>query len=143
LFGLLRDKDSRENGDIDLSTVPSCLFDVSRNYDMKIQLRVKPSTTLDYESSIRVNTCIIKAIDKGASPLSATATLSISITDVNDNRPQITSPNTNVNVSRDAKVGHVIISQIPATDADSSENGELLYSLRKISFNISPIFFNT
>ena len=143
MLGLLRDKDSRGNGDIELSTVSSCLFDVSRTYDMKIQLRVKASTTLDYESSIHLNTCIITAIDKGASPLSATATLSISITDVNDNRPQITSPNINVNVSRDAKVKHVIISQIPATDADSSENGQLLYSLRKISFNISPIFVNT
>ena len=142
MFGLLRDKDSRENGDIELSTVSSCLFDVRRS-NMKIQLQLKGNTALDFESSVHVYTCIIKAVDKGAPPLSATATLSISITDVNDNRPQIMSPNINVNVSRDAKVGHVIISKIPATDADSSENGQLLYSLRKISFNISPIFVNT
>ena len=142
MFGLLRDKDSRENGDIELSTVSNCLFDVRRS-NMKIQLQVKGDTTLDFESSVHVYTCIIKAVDKGAPPLSATATLSISITDVNDNRPQITNPNINVNVSRDAISGYEIISQIPATDADSSENGQLLYSLRKISFNISPIFVNT
>ena len=142
MFGLLRDKDSRENGDIELSTVSNCLFDVRRS-NMKIQLQVKGDTTLDFESSVHVYTCIIKAVDKGAPPLSATATLSINITDVNDNRPQITNPNINVNVSRDAIGGYEIISQIPATDADSSENGQLLYSLRKISFNISPIFVNT
>ena len=142
MFGLLRDKDSRENGDIELSTVSSCLFNVSRS-NMKIKLQLKGDTAPDFESSVHMYTCIIKAVDKGAPPLTATATLSISITDVNDNRPQITSPNINVNVSRDAITGHVIISQIPATDADSSENGQLLYSLRKISFNISPIFINT
>ena len=110
---------------------------------MKIQLRLKGETTLDFESSVHMNTCIIKAIDKGAPPLTATATLSISITDVNDHRPQITNPNINVNVSRDAISKYEIISQIPATDADSSENGQLLYSLRKISFNINQIFVNT
>ena len=142
MFGLLRDKDSRENGDIELSTVSSCLFDVRRS-NMKIQLQLKGNTALDFESSVHVYTCIIKAVDKGAPPLSATATLSISITDVNDNRPQIMSPNINVIVSGDVKIKLVFSRKIPATDADSSENGQLLYSLRKISFNISPIFVNT
>ncbi|XP_063420961.1 protein dachsous-like [Mytilus trossulus] len=131
-FGMVHDKDSRENGDIELSIVNNvdCWFTVYRVHD-KMFLKVKPTIILDYDKGDVQNTCTLSASDKGVPTLSSTATLSITITDVNDNTPVISTPDINVNVSRDADPGTVIVDKIHATDNDSGVNGMLVYSLGK------------
>lgn len=84
---------------------------------------------LDYEKGPQHSTCIIKASDRGLKKLSATATLSISITDVNDNSPYINDTEIIRNLSRDAVSKTVVVDSIPATDIDSGENGMILYRI--------------
>lgn len=97
-------------------------------------LKVKHSITLDFESNIVQNICTLNASDKGAPRLSSTATLNISITDVNDNSPIISNPDIILNVSRDADPGVVIVDRILAKDIDSGVNGMLVYKLSKYLF---------
>lgn len=92
-------------------------------------LKVKPTIILDYDKGDVKNTCTLKASDKGAPTLSSTATLSITITDVNDNAPVISNPDISLNVSRDADPQTVIVDRIHATDNDSGINGMLVYRL--------------
>ncbi|VDI21724.1 Hypothetical predicted protein [Mytilus galloprovincialis] len=130
-FGKLIDKDSRENGAIDLTIVNGdvCLFTVNR-VDEELFLKIKlANITLDYEKGPQHNTCIIKATDRGVNKLSSTATLSISITDVNDNAPHINNTDIIKNLSRDAVSKTVVVDSIPATDIDSGENGMILYEI--------------
>ncbi|CAC5412611.1 FAT4 [Mytilus coruscus] len=129
-FGQVFDKDSRENGDIELSVVndDGCWFTVNRVVD-EMFLKVKPTIILDYDKGDVQNTCTLKASDKGVPKLSSTATLSINITDVNDNPPVISDPDIILNVSRDADPGTVIVDRIPTTDIDSGVNGMLVYRL--------------
>ncbi|VDI58231.1 Hypothetical predicted protein, partial [Mytilus galloprovincialis] len=136
-FGMVHDKDSRENGDIELSIVNDvdCWFTVYRVYD-KMFLKVKPTIILDYDKGDVKNTCTLKASDKGAPTLSSTATLSIIITDVNDNAPVISNPDISLNVSRDADPQTVIVDRIHATDNDSGINGMLVYRLEESEHSI-------
>ncbi|XP_052063814.1 protocadherin Fat 4-like isoform X2 [Mytilus californianus] len=130
-FGTVKDDDSGANGDIHLTVLnDDCWVTVTKDAEQLI-LQVKENANLDYESGPRLKDCIIKATDKGTPSLSSTVTLSMILVDVNDNRPVIANPNINTSVSRDADVGNTtIVNEIPATDADSGENGKLGYRIQ-------------
>ena len=106
-----------------------CLFFCE--VDNRIQIKVKSSSNLDYDSGIRMNNCSVRASDKGSPSLSATAKISVKIIDVNDNSPVIYNPQININVSREVQIGTIILNTIPASDMDSGENAALQYIIRK------------
>ncbi|XP_063420960.1 protocadherin Fat 4-like [Mytilus trossulus] len=140
-FGTVKDADSGANGDIDLTvTNGDCWVDVTKVEGTgEIMLRLKENANIDYESGLRKKDCIIKASDKGTTTsLSSTVTLSMILIDVNDNRPVIANPHINKSVSRDADVGRntTIVDRIPASDADSGENGKLGYAIRNSQVTI-------
>lgn len=70
----------------------------------------------------------ITATDGGEPPLSATATVSITILDVNDNAPVFQNEPYSASISEDAEAGHPVI-RVEATDDDSGSNGEVTYSI--------------
>lgn len=78
--------------------------------------------------------------DHGSPSLSSTATVEISVLDVNDNSPKFGSSSYTVDVSEDAAVGLVVL-DATATDVDEGENGQILYFLSqeaKGAFTVHP-----
>ena len=94
--------------------------------------------TLDFEMVERyvIN---VTAIDGGSPSFRNSTEVLLNILDFNDNAPQFVAENFTASVSENAAVGSGVFVAM-ATDADSSSNGEILYSLspRGTPFAIDP-----
>uniref|UniRef100_A0A673G439 Cadherin EGF LAG seven-pass G-type receptor 3-like n=1 Tax=Sinocyclocheilus rhinocerous TaxID=307959 RepID=A0A673G439_9TELE len=83
----------------------------------------------------------VEARDYGAPPLSATASVTITVMDVNDNRPEFLQKEYYVRLNEDAAVGtSVVMVVISATDDDVGENARITYYLEDNipQFRIDP-----
>ncbi|KAL3874013.1 hypothetical protein ACJMK2_037082 [Sinanodonta woodiana] len=90
---------------------------------------------LDVPGKQRFITCIVIATDRGG--LTATATLSITINEINDNTPKFEADRYTFNVYRGSAIG-LMIGRVSATDADIGTNGEIVYSTDAIeNFDVS------
>ncbi|OWF39317.1 protocadherin Fat 4-like [Mizuhopecten yessoensis] len=76
---------------------------------------------------------VILATDKGATPLTGTSTVTISLIDVNDNGPSI-SGTYDTTIDEDTAVNTVVFSII-ATDLDYGRNSQLLYAINSGNTN--------
>ncbi|XP_078601386.1 protocadherin Fat 1-like isoform X2 [Branchiostoma floridae x Branchiostoma japonicum] len=96
--------------------------------------------TLDYEAS-QGYYLTVKASDGGMPTLSDITTVSINVTDVNDNAPEFSMPMYSASISEDAHTGDSVI-QVMATDRDSPPNAQVTYTIvrgdSKGQFNIAP-----
>ncbi|KAM6970542.1 protocadherin gamma-A3-like [Aplochiton taeniatus] len=133
-----RDPDWRQNGTVVYSLLPSEVNGVpvssyvSINGDTGVLHAVR---AFDYEQfrSFKVQ---VVARDNGSPPLSSNVTVSFSITDENDNSPQILYPAPEGNslmtemVPKAALAGS-LISKVIAVDADSGQNAWLSYQIVK------------
>ncbi|KAK3597371.1 hypothetical protein CHS0354_034614 [Potamilus streckersoni] len=88
-------------------------------------LRFAVDYDLDVPGKLRLITCVVTATDRGG--LSATAMLSITINEINDNSPKFKKSLYKFSVYRDSAIG-LVIGRISATDADIGNNGEIIYS---------------
>ena len=88
-----------------ISSTVSFDFEEQRQYSVRVTVQVNSTQTLQ-----------------------ASQNYSITVLDVNDNSPIPVQDKYNVNVSEWAVVGYEVV-QVEATDADSAENGELVYSI--------------
>ena len=70
----------------------------------------------------------VMATDSGSTPLSATATVRVSVLDVNDIAPEFSAPLYNVNVSEDTPVGS-LLATLEAVDQDNGPNGEIVFQI--------------
>ncbi|KAK3507009.1 hypothetical protein QTP70_000327 [Hemibagrus guttatus] len=87
------------------------------------------STTNSLDREKRPNyTLLIKAADQGSAPLTSTATLSISLSDENDNSPAFEQTSYHAIVSEDLPPGSEILHFI-ARDPDEGQNAEVTFSL--------------
>ncbi|XP_014044692.2 protocadherin beta-16-like [Salmo salar] len=133
-----RDPDWRQNGTVVYSLLPSDVNGVpvssflSINGDTGVIHAVRP---FDYEQfrSFKVH---VVARDNGSPPLSSNVTVSVFITDENDNSPQILYPAPAGNslmtemVPKAALAGS-LVSKVIAVDADSGQNAWLSYQMVK------------
>uniref|UniRef100_UPI003AAB3395 protocadherin gamma-A11-like n=1 Tax=Centroberyx gerrardi TaxID=166262 RepID=UPI003AAB3395 len=144
-----RDPDWRQNGTVIYSLLPGEVNGapvssyLSVNGDTGVIHAVR---SLDYEQfrSFKVH---MMARDNGSPPLSSNVTVSVFITDVNDNSPQILYPAPEGNsfmtelVPRAAH-GASLVSKVIAVDADSGQNAWLSYHIVKSTdpglFTIDP-----
>ncbi|XP_064182003.1 protocadherin beta-16-like isoform X30 [Anguilla rostrata] len=132
------DADWRQNGTVfysllssDISGVPVSSF-LSINGDTGVIHAVR---SFDYEKfrSFKVQ---VVARDNGSPPLSSNVTVSVFITDENDNSPQILYPAPQGNsfmtemVPKAAHAGS-LVSKVIAVDADSGQNAWLSYQILK------------
>ncbi|XP_005995410.2 protocadherin-1 isoform X1 [Latimeria chalumnae] len=109
--------------------------------DSKKKYFLQTTTPLDYES-MKEYTIEIVAVDSGNPPLSSTNSLKVQVVDVNDNAPVFAQNIINVDFAENNEPGDKVY-RVEATDADSGENAELVYSLipdpsTKGMFEISP-----
>ncbi|XP_055744866.1 protocadherin gamma-A10-like isoform X1 [Salvelinus fontinalis] len=133
-----RDPDWRQNGTVIYSLLPGEVNGVpvasflSVNGDTGVIHAVR---SFDYEQfgSFKVHAV---ARDNGSPPLSSNVTVSVFITDVNDNSPQILYPAPKGNsfmtelVPKDAHGGS-LVSKVIAVDSDSGQNAWLSYHIVK------------
>ncbi|XP_029917495.1 protocadherin beta-16-like [Myripristis murdjan] len=133
-----RDPDWRQNGTVIYSLLPGEVNGapvssyLSVNGDTGVIHAVK---SFDYEQfrSFKVH---VMARDNGSPPLSSNVTVSVFITDVNDNSPQILYPAPEgssfmTELVPKAAHGGSLVSKVIAVDADSGQNAWLSYHIVK------------
>ncbi|XP_051506003.1 putative protocadherin beta-18 [Myxocyprinus asiaticus] len=133
-----QDPDWRQNGTVVYSLLPSDVNGapvssfLSINGDTGVLHAVR---SFDYEQ-LRSFKVLVLARDNGSPPLSSNVTVSVFITDENDNSPQILYPSPEGNsfmtemVPRAAQAGS-LVSKVIAVDADSGQNAWLSYHIIK------------
>ncbi|XP_036816974.1 protocadherin-16 [Oncorhynchus mykiss] len=85
------------------------------------------SRPLDRERRARYS-LTVTALDGGSPALSSTATVEVTLLDVNDHSPQFTSPSYTADLSEDAPIGSLVL-EVSATDLDQGSNSQVLYFL--------------
>lgn len=91
--------------------------------------KLKTIRQLDYETKSTYALTVI-ATDSGSPARTATALVSIIITDVNDNLPVFSKASYQISVSDALPIGSSVL-QVTATDNDSGTNGQLFFSISK------------
>ncbi|XP_060935128.1 protocadherin beta-15-like [Limanda limanda] len=137
-FVTARDPDWRQNGTVVYSLLPGEVNGaqvssyLSVNGDTGVIHAVR---SFDYEQfrSFKVH---VMARDNGSPPLSSNVTVSVFISDVNDNSPQILYPAPEGNsfmteLVPKAAHGGSLVSKVIAVDADSGQNAWLSYQIVK------------
>ncbi|EOB01118.1 Cadherin EGF LAG seven-pass G-type receptor 2, partial [Anas platyrhynchos] len=83
----------------------------------------------------------VEAQDQGSPPMASSASVSVTILDVNDNSPEFTQRDSHytVNVNEDRPVGTTVV-VISATDEDTGENARITYLMEDSipQFRIAP-----
>ncbi|XP_026135744.1 protocadherin gamma-A11-like isoform X15 [Carassius auratus] len=132
------DPDWRQNGTVvyslsssDLSGAPVSSF-LSVNGDTGVIHAVR---SFDYEQ-LKSFKVLVMARDNGSPPLSSNVTVSVFITDENDNSPQILYPSPEGNsflteMVPKAAQARSLVSKVIAVDADSGQNAWLSYHIIK------------
>ncbi|XP_014309276.2 protocadherin gamma-B2 isoform X12 [Myotis lucifugus] len=120
-----RDRDSGENGEVYCSLLGKTEFTLksySKNY-----YKLVTDRTLDREQTPEYNVTIT-ATDRGKPPLSSSTTITLHVTDVNDNAPVFQQPAYLVHVPENNPPG-ASIAQVSASDPDLGPNGQVSYSI--------------
>ncbi|XP_023559799.1 protocadherin alpha-7-like [Octodon degus] len=119
------DRDSGTNGQVTCSLSPHVPFKLVSTFKNYYSLVL--DSTLDRESTPGY-ALIVTARDGGSPPLSASATVSVEVADVNDNAPVFAQPEHTVFVKENNPPGSHIFT-VCARDADAQENALVSYSL--------------
>ncbi|XP_065131156.1 protocadherin gamma-A4-like isoform X20 [Paramisgurnus dabryanus] len=134
------DPDWRQNGTVVYSLLPSDVKGapvssfLSVNGDTGVIHAVR---SFDYEQ-LKSFKVLVLARDNGSPPLSSNVTVSVIVTDENDNTPQILYPSPDGNsfmtemVPKAAQAGS-LVSKVISVDADSGQNAWLSYHIIKAS----------
>uniref|UniRef100_A0A665UC29 Protocadherin 20 n=1 Tax=Echeneis naucrates TaxID=173247 RepID=A0A665UC29_ECHNA len=135
-----QDRDVGLNGDLQYH-----LEDSGGVFSLKVEgdepfIMLVVQTALDRETQDQYQMALV-ATDCGTDPLSATATLIVTVTDVNDNCPSFSpeSPRS-VTIPGDS-ARNMLVAQVIATDPDSGLNAAITYSLSpKVSDRAKELF---
>ncbi|XP_075020939.1 protocadherin gamma-A2-like [Calonectris borealis] len=82
---------------------------------------------------------VLRASDGGEPARTGTARIRVAVLDANDNAPVFSQAEYTVRVPEDVPVGSTLVT-LTATDADEGLNGDIKYSLKKITEKASKIF---
>ncbi|XP_023246890.1 cadherin-related tumor suppressor [Copidosoma floridanum] len=122
------DNDQGTNGSVAYSLHPSVLRDYPRTFALdSLTGQLMTKVTLDRERMAEYRILVV-ARDQGSPTQSSTATVLLSIEDVNDNAPVFYPTTYFFPVGRDSTRG-TLAGKLFATDADSKENALIRYSL--------------
>ncbi|XP_041516130.1 protocadherin gamma-B6 isoform X15 [Microtus oregoni] len=127
-----RDRDTGGNGEV------TC--DIGKDLPFKLQAsssnyyKLVTDGAIDREQDPQYNVTIT-ATDKGKPPLSSSTTITLHITDVNDNAPAFQKSSYIVHVAENNPPG-ASIAQVSASDPDLGSNGHISYSI--IASDLEP-----
>ena len=134
---LAADSDTGSNGEIRYSIVSnsdvnpplsnSPLFEIDA-----VTGEVVVGWPLDFELQQIISFTVV-ATDSGSTPLTSSATVTIQVTDVNDNRPVFTLPYIRAEVTENE--GDYLVATVVASDSDSGANGDVSYRLVNNPYN--------
>ncbi|XP_059864671.1 protocadherin alpha-12 isoform X6 [Delphinus delphis] len=119
------DRDSGANGQVTCSLTPQVPFKLVSTFKKYYSLVL--DSALDRENMANYEV-VVTARDAGSPSLSATASLSVEVADVNDNAPAFAQPEYTVFVKENNPPGCHIFT-VSARDADAQENALVSYSL--------------
>ncbi|XP_057183841.1 protocadherin-20 [Triplophysa rosa] len=120
-----QDEDAGNNGMILYHLESSGgFFGITRDGD---QLQLMVEKDLDRET-LENHSLILVAIDEGLVPLSATANLTVTVTDVNDNCPEFDSDSPGTATVPVLGIKGSPVAQLKAKDKDAGQNGQITFS---------------
>ncbi|XP_055980787.1 protocadherin alpha-11 isoform X6 [Sorex fumeus] len=119
------DGDSGANGQITCSLTPNVPFKLVSNFKNRYSLVLDSALDRESVSNYQV---VVTARDGGSPPLWTTASVSVEVSDVNDNAPAFAQPEYTVFVKENNAPGRHIFT-VSARDADAQDNARVSYSL--------------
>ncbi|XP_055980795.1 protocadherin alpha-5 isoform X13 [Sorex fumeus] len=119
------DRDSGANGQVTCSLTPQVPFKLVSNFKNRYSLVLDSALDRESVSNYQV---VVTARDGGSPPLWATASVSVEVSDVNDNAPTFAQPEYTVFVKENNAPGCHIFT-VSARDADAQDNARVSYSL--------------
>ncbi|KAK2849313.1 hypothetical protein Q5P01_009147 [Channa striata] len=133
-----QDRDAGRNGKLQYH-----LEDSEGVFGLKVEetfVMLIVKTALDREARDYYQMLLV-ATDCGRNPLSATATLIVTVTDVNDNCPSFSSDSPRTVTIPGDSPKNMLVAQVRATDPDSGLNAAIVYSLSpKVSERAKKLF---
>uniref|UniRef100_A0A3B3YH10 Cadherin domain-containing protein n=1 Tax=Poecilia mexicana TaxID=48701 RepID=A0A3B3YH10_9TELE len=118
------DADEGENAELSLFVEVDGLFSIENNTGT-----IFSAASFDREK-LSTYTFRVRAVDGGEPRKTATATVSLFVTDENDNAPSITSPaNESYTLLPPASSARTIVRTVTAIDSDTGPNADLRYAL--------------
>ncbi|XP_038555486.1 protocadherin-20 [Micropterus salmoides] len=140
LDDLAKDSDAGRNGELYYRLEDSYgVFSLKVEEDGAVLMLVV-QTALDRETLDLYQMALV-ATDCGSDPLSATATLTVTVTDVNDNCPSFSSDSPRSVTIPGNSQKNMLVAQVRATDPDSGPNAAIVYSLSpKVSERAKKLF---
>ncbi|XP_063784653.1 protocadherin gamma-C5-like isoform X22 [Pseudophryne corroboree] len=133
-FITVRDKDSGKNGEVKLEVSPDLPF---RCQPMSNRYSLVTSGHLDREQ-VSQYTVILVASDLGSPSLSSQTTVTINISDVNDNPPAFLQTAYNAFIAENNEPGRLLCT-VSAVDPDEGANANLIYSIAESHIDGSPV----
>ncbi|KAM8971910.1 protocadherin Fat 4-like [Pelodytes ibericus] len=131
----VHDRDSGENGEVDCQIMEKVPFELLLSSDNFY--RIVTTSTLDREKVPCYNITIL-AYDKGTPPLSTKQIVTLDISDINDNAPVFKKSLYDVYVAENNLPG-VSIYKIQASDLDTGNNANMIYSISSPSTEDVPV----
>ncbi|XP_066446708.1 protocadherin gamma-C5-like isoform X27 [Eleutherodactylus coqui] len=133
-FITVRDRDSGKNGEIRLEVSPDLPF---KCQPMSQRYALVTSGHLDREK-LSQYTITLTASDLGSPPLSSQITVSLNISDVNDNPPAFLHNVYNAFIAENNEAGRLLCT-VSAVDPDEGANANLIYSIAESHIHGSPV----
>ncbi|XP_075066072.1 protocadherin gamma-C5-like isoform X21 [Mixophyes fleayi] len=133
-FITVRDKDSGKNGEVKLEVSPDLPF---RCQPMSNRYSLVTSGHLDREQVSQYTITLI-ASDLGSPSLSSQTTITINISDVNDNPPAFLQTVYNAFIAENNEPGRLLCT-VSAVDPDEGANANLIYSIAESHIDASPV----
>uniref|UniRef100_A0A8C6MFN6 Cadherin domain-containing protein n=1 Tax=Nothobranchius furzeri TaxID=105023 RepID=A0A8C6MFN6_NOTFU len=131
----VKDVDSGKNGKVDCSVNPNIPFAIQSS--LKNYYTLVTNGVLDREQHPVYN-ITFTAVDEGNPPLSENKTITLRISDVNDNAPMFEQMIYEANILENNPPGLHVFS-VKAHDSDSGQNARISYLLIDTELNGSPI----
>ena len=111
----------------------------STKVDGTSEVNIFTRKELDFETQESYELKLI-AVDGGEPPLVGVMLVKVQVTDVNDNKPKFSPPTYSTTVDENVKPNSSVLT-VTATDADSGDNGDVIYGLSQHqSFKILKLF---